>query len=83
MILGYSRVEIAKDARLYGGSRGISLRARYNEADVVRSTRLKGKKMSIIDKKYKINEIISGICCVINIIPILKKGNKYRHFFYE
>ena len=56
----YSRAEVTVAARLYGRSGlgrigGIPLRVRYNEADAIKSARPKGKKESIILKKFSIN----------------------------
>ncbi|GAG66821.1 unnamed protein product, partial [marine sediment metagenome] len=42
--LDYSRVEVAVDVRHNGYSCDISPQIHCNEADAVRSTRLKGKK---------------------------------------
>jgi hypothetical protein len=47
MSLDYSRVEVAADARHRVRSCGPSPQVPCNEADAVRSARLKGKKMAI------------------------------------
>jgi hypothetical protein len=81
--VGYSRVEVAADARHRVRSCGPSPRVPCNEADAVRSARLNGKKMAI--KLKNLNEKIVKIIILEKNLHVTEKKLiiKTSPFFYE
>jgi len=83
IILDYSQVEVAADARHRVRSCGPSPRVPCNEADAVRSACLYGKKMAI-KIKVKTNKNISVVIFVKSMhILEIKTKNCSSPFFYE
>ena len=81
--LDYSRVEFAADARHRVHSCGTSPQVLCNEADAVRSARLKGKKMAIKIKNK--NKKKFSVLIFERISHIIEKKMIMRTlpFFYE
>jgi len=83
IILDYSQVEVAADARHRVRSCGPSPRVPCNEADAVRSACLYGKKIAI-KIKVKTNKNISVVIFVKSMhILEIKTKNCSSPFFYE
>jgi len=83
IILDYSQVEVAADARHRVRSCGPSPRVPCNEADAVRSACLYGKKMAI-KMKVKTDKDISVVLSVESMYILKGKTKKCSSpFFYE
>jgi len=83
LILDYSQVEVAADARHRVRSCGPSPQVPCNEADAVRSACLNGKKMAV-KMKVKTNKNLSVVIFFKSMYILEIKTKKYSSpFFYE